>query len=796
MADEIIVKYQSDTKQAERDLDSYISKIDKVGKASQDSFLKGSEGAKRFERELNKTPKTLSELELKLSKLRELLRDDTKIGSEGFKKIRAEIEKTQKQIDGLNGKLGETKSASSNLISTFKNVAGAVGIAFGVQQIVSFGKEAIQLAGRLEGVERAFNRIGDAKLLDGLRAATRGTVSDLVLMQNSVKAHNFGIPLDQMATLLKFAGARARETGEDVDYLVNSIIMGIGRKSPMILDNLGISAIELRKRFNGISVESANVADVAKIVGSIATEELDKMGVQADTTADKIDQLNVKLEHSKTIIGEGLIASLEGAQNAFDPFIEALTGTADGLEDVTTKQTVLKSVSVATEAFIKSQFAAWFALGEQISSVVNILSFVGEKIGLVNEELDNNVIDDWVDDAERATAMLREMGTVTPTVTKNLAYYNELIKKLQADQQAANITRERVRELEDEINKAIEERKILLGQLTEAQKAALKSAEDAAKSLKDALILDEDDPFSGLISKLDRYVEETERATSYADDVWNRHFQDLMAGQDEAFENDRRNRDAALKFNEEQSELYQQTFNEVVGIATMLSQYSANAASQELTNLQEQLDKKIISEEQYAVKKREILSEQAEEQKGYAIFQATINTAQAVVAALGSQPFTPANIALAAAVGAAGALQIGLIASQPTPQFAEGGWVDSKGKIHGRSHARGGVKIEAEGDEFITKGKYARANSRLLEAINTGNADKYILENHVAPIVENILNGGMGAMGDSFRLNSIFNDKNLLRLGDRNRSAAHQDAKYIVSELKQVMTGRKRGGYA
>ena len=54
----------------------------------------------------------------------------------------------------------------------------------------------------------------------------------------------------------------------------------------------------------------------------------------------------------------------------------------------------------------------------------------------------------------------------------------------------------------------------------------------------------------------------------------------------------------------------------------------------------------------------------------------------------------------------------------------------------------------------------------------------------------------MGAMGDSFRLNSIFNDKNLLRLGDRNRSAAHQDAKYIVSELKQVMTGRKRGGYA
>jgi hypothetical protein len=42
----------------------------------------------------------------------------------------------------------------------------------------------------------------------------------------------------------------------------------------------------------------------------------------------------------------------------------------------------------------------------------------------------------------------------------------------------------------------------------------------------------------------------------------------------------------------------------------------------------------------------------------------------------------------------------------------------------------------------------------------------------------------------------MFNDKNLLKLGDRNRSAAHQDAQYIVKELKQAMTGRKRGGYA
>jgi ABC-type transporter MlaC component len=729
MADEIIVKYVADTKKAEQSLNGYISTTEKVGTT---------------------TDKTTKKVEKDYSKM------------------------------------------AGGVTSSLKSIAGAVGIAFGTQQIIQFGKEAIQLAGRLEGVERAFNRIGDAKLLDGLRAATRGTVSDLVLMQNSVKAHNFGIPLDQMATLLKFAGARARETGEDVDYLVNSIIMGIGRKSPMILDNLGISAIELRKRFNGISVESANVADVAKIVGSIATEELDKMGVQADTTADKIDQLNVKLEHSKTIIGEGLIASLEGAENAFDPFIEALTGTADGLEDVKTKQTVLKSVSVTTEAFIKSQFAAWFALGEQISSVGNILSFVGEKIGLVNEELDNNVIDDWVDDAERATAMLREMGTVTPTVTKNLAYYNELIKKLQADQQAANITRERVRELEDEINKAIEERKILLGQLTEAQKAALKSAEDAAKALKDALILDEDDPFSGLISKLDRYVDETERATSHADDVWNRHFQDLMAGQDEAFENDK-------KLREQAEQDTRDVFNTTIAAWQSLTQTAASLVQaqydQQFASLDSALKKEQITREEYDRRKAQLGKEQAKKQKEFAITMAIINTALGVTNAFATAPNIILGAILAAVVAAAGAAEIATIASQPVPQFAEGGWVDSKGKIHGRSHARGGVKIEAEGDEFITKGKYARSNSRLLEAINTGNSERYIYENHVAPIVESILSGGMGAMGDSFKLNSMFNDKNLLKQGDRNRKSERESARFIVDGITKGLNRKSKDRY-
>ena len=78
---------------------------------------------------------------------------------------------------------------SKGMFDDFKKVGAAIGIAFGVDQLVSFGKEAVKLASQMEGVERAFKRVGganSANLLEGLRKATRGTVSDLQLMQKAV----------------------------------------------------------------------------------------------------------------------------------------------------------------------------------------------------------------------------------------------------------------------------------------------------------------------------------------------------------------------------------------------------------------------------------------------------------------------------------------------------------------------------------------------------------------------------------------------------------------------------------
>lgn len=162
---------------------------------------------------------------------------------------------------------------------------------------VEFVKIGIEMANKAEGITTAFNKLNNPELLNSLRTETKGLISDLTLMQTSVKADTFGIPLSNLGKLLKFAQQRAQETGQSVDYLVNSIIDGIGRKSPLILDNLGISASRL-------SEQTKKSGDFAAAAINIVNEELEKQGDLALTGADKATQASVKWENAQLAVGQ------------------------------------------------------------------------------------------------------------------------------------------------------------------------------------------------------------------------------------------------------------------------------------------------------------------------------------------------------------------------------------------------------------------------------------------------------------------------------------------------------------
>lgn len=272
-----------------------------------------------------------------------------------FQKLSLQLDAENKK---LKAKLQNTKKSMGGISSAAKKMGGAIAAAFAVGAIVKFGKEASIMAAQFEGVNAAFIKMGGQAVLGNLQKATRGTVNNLDLMKAAVQAKNFDIPLKDLAKLFEFATKRAQQTGESVDFLVKSIILGIGRKSPLILDNLGISAIRLRKELKGVGSEVSTVADVAEAVGRIAQQEMGKAGDIINTTAIRTASWGATMDNLKVTIGTGLNKVLQALAPLIDKIIkgsiEGFKWFADGVRILINEFITLFNESFAFRVVVES----------------------------------------------------------------------------------------------------------------------------------------------------------------------------------------------------------------------------------------------------------------------------------------------------------------------------------------------------------------------------------------------------------------------------------------------------------
>jgi hypothetical protein len=214
--------------------------------------------------------------------------------------------------------LDKANSTLNNFGSRLTGIASKIGLAFGIKEVLQFGFEVSKLAGEAAGVSNAFNKLESSKkLLADLKEATHGTVSELDLMKRAVQFSNFGRDLGQLPKLLDFATKRANATGQSVDYLVDSIVTGLGRKSVLILDNLGISSQQLNK-------EIEKTGDFFSSVGTIVDAELKKMGEATDNNLTRTQKLSASFENLKVALGDAANNS-----DLLGGSLDALSGTMD-----------------------------------------------------------------------------------------------------------------------------------------------------------------------------------------------------------------------------------------------------------------------------------------------------------------------------------------------------------------------------------------------------------------------------------------------------------------------------------
>ena len=274
----------------------------------------------------------------------------------------ANIAKARKTLDGfkqdnltLGGIMNQSTKSIVAAAAQYASFAAVLGtVASGFTEAASKGMEMSREA---EGVKAAFDRLNQPGLLDNLREATHGTVNDLELMKQAVKFDNFNLSLEQMGTFLAFAQQQAKDTGQDVNYLVDSIVTGLGRKSLPILDNLGLSAEEIKKRM-------AETGDMTTAVAQIIEERMKDAGDYVETAADRAAQAQARLDNAMKELGDTMnsltgagatlwtdlkIGAIDLANSAIKPLIEMFNSLAEYINGPTVEGIVTRGMTDVTD---------------------------------------------------------------------------------------------------------------------------------------------------------------------------------------------------------------------------------------------------------------------------------------------------------------------------------------------------------------------------------------------------------------------------------------------------------------
>lgn len=405
---------------------------------------------------------SVSQLTERLQALEAAFRDCDP-NDEEFNRYANDIKDTKSRIGELNQKLKETDDVLEqqdgtwdrflrrfSQLSIVSSFTGNV-----VSKLQDMVGQATELARTAEGVEMAFQRIDQPGLLDNLREATHGTVSDLELMRQAVQFKDFNLDVKQLGSFLAYAQQKAKDTGQSVDYLVNSIVTGLGRKSKQILDNLGISASE-------IDEEMKTAGDMTQAVANIIQRNMKAAGDYVETAADRAARATAQQQNAMLELGRKLLPIAEAVANVFNVI---LTGGAKVLGFLTENHKIIITLTAAVVAYtavVKAHAAAealraaktWLA--EKAQRALNLAQKanpMGLFVGLVSAGA--AALGLFSSKADEATTAQNAMNRAEASAAEQMAVEEGNIRRLQRAVEDNNLSLDQRRQAIEDLKKII-----------------------------------------------------------------------------------------------------------------------------------------------------------------------------------------------------------------------------------------------------------------------------------------------------------------------------------------------------
>jgi plasmid maintenance system antidote protein VapI len=320
---------------------------------------------------------------------------------EATRKANTELAKQPSMMDTINTK---TVAMGAAIGSFFGGIAlsavNKLGAEIGV--FAQKGMELAPLKASFQSLTIGIKQNG-AEMLSGMQTASRGLVSEFDLMKSANKAMLLGLPVtaETMGTLTQAATTLGRAMGQDATKSVDDLITALGRSSPMILDNLGLT----------VKVGEANEAYAAKL-GKTAEQLTDaekktafyeaameaakrktaELGNQTETLGEILQRVWTSFGNIvTTVVSEfntGLGAALSNMKN-FGMFLEIAMNTSfANAVQVMANIERMKSASAAASTQMATDFAkvqaqqviALVASGKSITAVAALYGLTEERV--------------------------------------------------------------------------------------------------------------------------------------------------------------------------------------------------------------------------------------------------------------------------------------------------------------------------------------------------------------------------------------------------------------------------------
>lgn len=533
-----------------------------------------------------------------------------------------------------------------NGLKSLKSTIGTIITALALKQIASYTYELGKLGAQSLLVEKNFanfaQRAGKTTedMMGKLRKATMGTVKDIELQQFAMKALISGIKFDDVITMMDYVTKYAMATGDSVSERMRTVVTGLARGSALMLDDVGIMVTKT----GNVVVTATN--QMKEKVGQFTTSEQDAAIAAA--------KMNAEFENQKALVGKAIVplwAELNKLITKMLPTIGAVTADfANMLNMMLTKTTF---GDIRTEKYIELAKAA-------------------KKVSIIEDELNRNI--------EKRGKLIEVIEKRKEEKKESEKYYGKFSWIFSPDAEI-KMKMEQLADAQEQIEKLTKAKKemeappptSLPTSHTKPDEEALKKAKQDKKEFEERMAREEkdrrnkveEDKFNAVVDWNEKYnnflamqnqeriaiEEEGQKAILGEDEYYHKQKIDLLKYQKEVYpelereinalikeENEKYRKEDLKKAKEHTDKIIAEKIREAETIISTtetvtnaLIQISDARTSKELKNIDELLNKKLISQKEYDNRREKIEKEATEKRRAWARVQQAIAIAEATI---------------------------------------------------------------------------------------------------------------------------------------------------------------------